>query len=68
MKFAEVAALILDQKVAPLAGARIEIFVMLLPIDSIVSLPSRERGLKLNMIWKVLLRSTSLPSRERGLK
>ncbi len=33
-----------------------------------MSLPSRERGLKCNDVYSVLLDSKSLPSRERGLK
>ena len=32
------------------------------------SLPSRERGLKFNILFNNILESQSLPSRERGLK
>ena len=58
-----------DREVAPFTGAWIEIRShnsMTKKID--MSLPSRERGLKCNDVYSVLLDSKSLPSRERGLK
>ena len=54
--------------VAPLAGAWIEIFLLLSIIEIPSSLPSRERGLKCDRVGKVWLLGKSLPSRERGLK
>ena len=57
-----------DQKVAPLAGAWIEIPVRLAISDHVVSLPSRERGLKSQYCPDIEKQRSSLPSRERGLK
>ena len=54
--------------VAPLAGAWIEISAFRGSRLSIASLPSRERGLKLDNKFKVGAAKESLPSRERGLK
>ena len=54
--------------VAPLAGARIEIYNHFELIDEKVSLPSRERGLKLFAPGCKEAYYLSLPSRERGLK
>ena len=55
--------------VAPLAGAWIEIvFETLVGFVVSMSLPSRERGLKLYDGTEMLETSESLPSRERGLK
>ena len=54
--------------VAPLAGAWIEIFAMLLRSQATSSLPSRERGLKFDFTIVKVENKLSLPSRERGLK
>ncbi len=55
--------------VAPFAGAWIEIPDFICSIlDSVASLPSRERGLKFYDIKFVVDPLVSLPSRERGLK
>ena len=54
--------------VAPLAGAWIEILEQLRAIHGILSLPSRERGLKSYGIGENGDKNQSLPSRERGLK
>ena len=55
--------------VAPFAGAWIEIYVVLTSLtQTVMSLPSRERGLKYchrDLVWR---QRESLPSRERGLK
>ena len=56
-------------RVAPFAGAWIEILIVNAIITaSLMSLPSRERGLKSK--WHICMRrlKKSLPSRERGLK
>ena len=54
--------------VAPFAGAWIETGVSGIPLYCRLSLPSRERGLKLRLEeWKKQPQR-SLPSRERGLK
>ena len=54
--------------VAPLAGAWIEIMSSNRVSLSILSLPSRERGLKLEYTNTLNAEYLSLPSRERGLK
>ena len=54
--------------VAPFAGAWIEISSDFVARHSNASLPSRERGLKLNDKRNADAVSLSLPSRERGLK
>ena len=54
--------------VAPLAGAWIEIFKVDDLNNPALSLPSRERGLKLTSDFANIERKMSLPSRERGLK
>ena len=55
-------------KVAPLAGAWIEILFGMNVTKDITSLPSRERGLKFTINYKKMSKIMSLPSRERGLK
>ena len=55
-------------KVAPLAGARIEIILMTSVAWVCTSLPSRERGLKFPDLGNERIDLQSLPSRERGLK
>ena len=55
-------------KVAPLAGAWIEIYLPIESSNGIRSLPSRERGLKLDVRLYERGATESLPSRERGLK
>ena len=56
-------------KVAPLAGAWIEMSAdASCATSNPVSLPSRERGLKLTEPVAVSGNTLSLPSRERGLK
>ena len=54
--------------VAPLAGARIEIYSVQNSYVFLLSLPSRERGLKYPVLPQRKSRVQSLPSRERGLK
>ena len=54
--------------VAPLAGAWIEILGVGYGEYKHVSLPSRERGLKLSQLQTDYNEVLSLPSRERGLK
>ena len=57
------------QRVAPFAGAWIEIIMGLtLGMSIRKSLPSRERGLKLAPCYVQIMQLLSLPSRERGLK
>ena len=56
------------QPVAPFAGAWIEIVYRLRIMVDIVSLPSRERGLKSPVPVPQSSTLWSLPSRERGLK
>ena len=55
-------------RVAPLAGAWIEIVTILFVLAIFPSLPSRERGLKSIGFLDNFLDIVSLPSRERGLK
>ena len=55
-------------KVAPLAGAWIEIEEQKKTIIEAASLPSRERGLKFTLQFDAESKMESLPSRERGLK
>ena len=55
-------------KVAPFAGAWIEITYALSVAQISQSLPSRERGLKSVTHTAFNTSDTSLPSRERGLK
>ena len=55
-------------QVAPFTGAWIEIVKEREARLRAKSLPSRERGLKLNFIVLWLNKRESLPSRERGLK
>ncbi len=57
-----------DYCVAPLAGAWIEIPEIKHHRNVIVSLPSRERGLKCHDQSVQQFAAVSLPSRERGLK
>ena|GEM_PF-3708729 len=54
--------------VAPLAGARIEMYLNGNEDQPELSLPSRERGLKFLHLAFLIRRKLSLPSRERGLK
>ena len=54
--------------VAPLAGAWVEITSSSDTLRPMVSLPSRERGLKSMYLQKNVKTLGSLPSRERGLK
>ena len=54
--------------VAPLAGARIEIWIQRRASGYSLSLPSRERGLKYRAMEELNNLPLSLPSRERGLK
>ena len=54
--------------VAPLAGAWIEIENIPSYSFNLTSLPSRERGLKLERCSEIAGITLSLPSRERGLK
>ena len=54
--------------VAPFAGAWIEINAHVYHLLHFVSLPSRERGLKLSYLLSIKKIDQSLPSRERGLK
>ena len=54
--------------VAPFAGAWIEIMRTKSTSSKILSLPSRERGLKFEECPENYARCESLPSRERGLK
>ena len=56
------------RRVAPLAGAWIEIQYLDLKLFLPLSLPSRERGLKLANAINLNNDILSLPSRERGLK
>ena len=56
------------QKVAPLAGAWVEIRLNNQYAQQEQSLPSRERGLKYAVCMGMLDNCPSLPSRERGLK
>ena len=58
----------LEYRVAPLAGAWIEIVKNKLRKEKQWSLPSRERGLKYTDNNYTDLDKMSLPSRERGLK
>ena len=58
----------MDDIVAPFAGAWIEILASCLAPTVIMSLPSRERGLKFWRIVQIDHLESSLPSRERGLK
>ena len=58
----------LPSNVAPLAGARIEIGMNKRSLSFVVSLPSRERGLKYIVERFASRDEQSLPSRERGLK
>ena len=55
-------------RVAPLAGAWIEMFNDFTENAVLLSLPSRERGLKFNFMAGISSMGLSLPSRERGLK
>ena len=55
-------------KVAPFTGAWIEIKNNGQSYETVLSLPSRERGLKYIEKCLNLLINQSLPSRERGLK
>ena len=55
-------------KVAPLAGAWIEIIASESCKEILQSLPSRERGLKYTLSRVTSRDLSSLPSRERGLK
>ena len=57
-----------SNKVAPLAGARIEISDHRDRRNAELSLPSRERGLKYVVVERLQSDLLSLPSRERGLK
>ena len=58
-----------DEKVAPLAGAWVEIVEFGIDVSGYdASLPSRERGLKCMGRKNCLAIALSLPSRERGLK
>ena len=54
--------------VAPFAGAWIEIFWISSSVFAVLSLPSRERGLKYQVQIQSAPPTQSLPSRERGLK
>ena len=54
--------------VAPFAGAWIEIVLAIYIPSIFMSLPSRERGLKLYILVISTGYKLSLPSRERGLK
>ena len=54
--------------VAPRAGAWIETSSFSIIIVLFLSLPARERGLKLNELDEENLDIASLPARERGLK
>ncbi len=54
--------------VAPHAGAWIETIYLSLPKNVPMSLPMRERGLKLIINYIILEKIKSLPMRERGLK
>ena len=58
----------LKEHVAPLVGAWIEMHILSLKPDTIVSLPSWERGLKSPALLNVGGHMWSLPSWERGLK
>ena len=58
----------IQRKVAPLAGAWIEIRFRILQIISATSLPLRERGLKFSQAIDIVVIVLSLPLRERGLK
>ena len=60
--------LVCQCKVAPFAGAWIEIFYIGRNRLFVLSLPSRERGLKSLKDIKGWQFTESLPSRERGLK
>ena len=69
LKFVMSHDLIERLKVAPLAGARIEIVSHnRAGKGASSSLPSRERGLKFRRYTGLFRSSASLPSRERGLK
>ena len=57
-----------EHRVAPFAGAWIEICYTLKLDHSLLSLPSRERGLKSYGRSADYGQNQSLPSRERGLK
>ena len=57
-----------QELVAPFTGAWIEIVKLTSLIPFLLSLPSRERGLKLRFYGCSVILNTSLPSRERGLK
>ena len=54
--------------VAPFTGAWIEIKAEDARVRKLLSLPSRERGLKFDQAHLVGADGASLPSRERGLK
>ena len=54
--------------VAPFAGAWIEIMTDIYLLHTLLSLPSRERGLKYFKGTATAAYDSSLPSRERGLK
>ena len=54
--------------VAPFAGAWIKIVLAIYIPSIFMSLPSRERGLKLYILVISTGYKLSLPSRERGLK
>ena len=54
--------------VTPFAGVWIEITVLLFDAVIVMSLPSRECGLKSSYICHELWEAMSLPSRECGLK
>ena len=56
------------KSVAPLVGARVEIFLRTGGLWDIESLPSWERGLKLRLALEMDDWYQSLPSWERGLK
>ena len=60
--------ILINMTVAPFAGAWIETGYQRANRPQCMSLPSRERGLKLRQRTVVKRRLESLPSRERGLK
>ena len=59
---------VITEHVAPFVGAWIEIQNWLIKGNSVVSLPSWERGLKSPEDQSLVRVYTSLPSWERGLK